>query len=759
MKNLYLLLKGSLLLTVLLFMGESTFSQSQVQTPRYIATGPNSNGFLEYLPVGYSKTTTRYPLMIFIHGAGELGDGGSELPIVMRNGPPKLIHNGVFPDSFVVNGKAFSFIVISPQFVAWPSDNDVSDVITYALAHYRVDTGRIYMTGLSMGGSATWAYADYSSQNASQLAAILPISGIGLWQGEGAAVTLANSNLAIFGVSNLYDNTVPSSNTIDAINMIDSVVPAIQPKAIDTIYNASGHDAWDVTYTPTVQLYHGMNVYQWMLQYTRDKSDTIPQPIGPYPAPVPDTVVWSSFTASLPTGQTTVNLSWSTSLVSNEPFFLVERAADARTWKFLDTLPAAAYAAQGYVYSAVDPNPLPDSAYYRIAAVFLDGKVSYSPSRRSVSTSTGQDAARTPVAWSSFTAVWPTGQSQVVLSLTTSLESNDKYFLIQRSANGQTFYSLDTIAAAPNAGSGHAHSAIDSTPLPDSDYYRVAVVFLDGKISYSITRKVVSVPAVQPPPDTVAWSVFTATWPAGQPGVTLGWTTTLESNDQYFLVQRSADGRTFNTVDTVQPPANAGNGHTYSAVDPNPLPDSDYYRIAAVFLDGRVSYSIIRKVVSMPPVQAPPDTVAWSAFTATWLTGQSVVVLNWTTTLEQNDSYFLLQRSQDGGTFNTIDTVHAAAGATNGHSYTTVDPQPLADSDYYRVAVVYLDGTISYSAVREVVSTAPPVKTPDSVILSFSFTARDAARTVRSGLELDNDAGAERSLFPRPAIGGRADIQ
>src|SRR5260221_6900502 len=152
---------------------------SQVQTPRYVTTSSSSNGFYEYLPAGYESGSQSYPLMIFIHGTGELGNGGSDLPKVLVNGPPKLLNdqNNPFPTSFTVNGHTYSFIILSPQFIHWPPSADIDAFITYAIQHYRVDVNRIYLTGLSLGGGVTWFYASMNSTYANKLAAILPVSG------------------------------------------------------------------------------------------------------------------------------------------------------------------------------------------------------------------------------------------------------------------------------------------------------------------------------------------------------------------------------------------------------------------------------------------------------------------------------------------------------------------------------------------------------------------------------------------------------
>ncbi len=679
---------------------------SQVLTPHYISTGPNSNGYYEYLPAGYSTGKSSYPLMIFVQGMGTLGNGVSELPLLLKEAVPQLINTGQFPDSFNVKGEYHSFIIISPQFVKWPSDNDVGDVMAYALKHYRVDTGRVYLTGLSMGGSATWSYAA-SYQSANMLAAIVPISGGELWKGEAGALNMAHADLAIYAMSNLNDPIVASSTTVHNIALIDSVVPAIQPKALDTIYNAYGHDAWTKTYNPSTILYQGLNIYQWMLLYTRDSTD-MPQP-ATYPAPAPDTIVWASFTATWPPGQTSVNLRWTPSLEANEPYFLVQRSANGKTFTTLDTLPATAYLGNEFTDSAIDSKPLADSDYYRIAAVFMDGKVSYSVIRK-VTSAPPVQTPRDTVAWSSVTGTWPTGQSEVALRWATTSESNDRYFLVQRSADRQTYKTFDTVAAVADTN-GHSYTALDPSPYPDSDYYRLVAVFLDGKTSSSAVLKLVSMPPVQVAADTVGWADFTASWSAGQTEVTLSWTTTVEQNNHYFFVQRSADGRTFSTLDTMAASANTTGSHTYSALDPKPLPDSGYYRIAAVFMDGKISYSSIGKVVSVPPVdtvpvvpvQTSPDSVAFTSFTAQALVGPPAVGLNWATSFEMNDQYFFVQRSADGQTFDNLDTLTATADSVTGYSYSAVDPNPLTGADYYRLAVTYRDGTIGFSGTRKVV--------------------------------------------------------
>ena len=111
---------------------------------------PNSDGYYEYLPPGYESGSQTYPLILFAHGAGELGN--APLSVLLRSGLPALIDRGGFPASFTVNGQTSGFIVISPHFsMNWPVSGDIQEIIDYVVQHYRVDQSRIYMTGLSMG--------------------------------------------------------------------------------------------------------------------------------------------------------------------------------------------------------------------------------------------------------------------------------------------------------------------------------------------------------------------------------------------------------------------------------------------------------------------------------------------------------------------------------------------------------------------------------------------------------------------------------
>ena len=206
------------------FLGLSFLQKavSQVQTPRYISMIPNSNGFYEYLPQGYNPAGAQtYPLLLFIHGLGELGPGTpATLPLVLRNGPPKQINQGIFPTSFTVNGQTQRYIVISPQFIDWPTPTDINNIITYLLQNYKVNINRVYLTGLSMGGGVVWEYAGDNSLYANRLAAIIPICGAS-WPDHDRARIMATANLAVWATThNDGDPTAPVFYTNDYVTYI-----------------------------------------------------------------------------------------------------------------------------------------------------------------------------------------------------------------------------------------------------------------------------------------------------------------------------------------------------------------------------------------------------------------------------------------------------------------------------------------------------------------------------------------------------------
>jgi dienelactone hydrolase len=254
---------------IIIFLSLGSPCYSQVQTPRQISVSGSCGGFYEYLPQGYNSNTTKtYPLIVAVHGIGELGNGTTDLPNILNcwTALPRLIENGGFPSSFSVAGQSFSFIVISPQFKWWPYASDVNDVVDYAIKNYRVDQSRIYVTGLSMGGGSVW---DFAGNFPTKAAAIVPICGAAS-SDVTRAQAIANAKLPVWATHNQDDPTVSSSNTAGWVNLINQYGGNIQ----STIFPVSGHDAWTKTYDPGFTQ-NGVNIYQWMLMHQKGNSTPV----------------------------------------------------------------------------------------------------------------------------------------------------------------------------------------------------------------------------------------------------------------------------------------------------------------------------------------------------------------------------------------------------------------------------------------------------------------------------------------------------
>jgi predicted peptidase len=223
----------------------------------------NLGGFYKAVPASYEANTKKYPLLVFLHGAGEVGNGGSDLSKLLANGIPKLLNEKIFPAQFTVNGTDFSLIVISPQFKQWPQPADINAMIDYAVKNLRVDITRIYIAGASMGGGAAW---DYAMAYPNRIAAAVSISGAS-WPSAESCGSIAKANLPVWAFHNNDDAIIAAVTTNSIINNINAFKTTVAAKK--TIWPTGGHDAWSKATNPATKECEGKNMYEWMLQYSR----------------------------------------------------------------------------------------------------------------------------------------------------------------------------------------------------------------------------------------------------------------------------------------------------------------------------------------------------------------------------------------------------------------------------------------------------------------------------------------------------------
>lgn len=140
-------------------------------------------------------------------------------------------------------------------------------------------------------------------------------------------------------------------------------------------------------------------------------------------------------------------------------------------------------------------------------------------------------------------------------------------------------------------------------------------------------------------------------------------------------------------------------------------------------------------------VNAAPLSVTWNFFRAT-ANANHTATLNWQTANEQDNNYFEVQRSLDAKSFESIGKVASQNGsAAKNQSYSYIDQNVSANTVYYRLRQVDVNGRYSYSSVATVefadaagdVLNITPNPGHDMINLQFNTSAH-AAQVVVSDI-------------------------
>lgn len=279
-------------------------------TPIPINAQGNNFGYFEYLPNDYNESVD-WPVLIFLSGIGEFGTGelppegacingpNYNEPVLCRNlrhGPQRLIYDQL------ENGQTGNwndverpFIVIAPQnnaelFTYTPySATAMEQFVDYLVDAYAVDEGRIYLTGMSMGGYSVTLAANEMPDRFAAIATMPGINGIPL---ENTCNVTHNALWVFHGED---DGGTFSPNGMVRLGNDYNLCENPHPVGRITVYENAGHDVWTRTIDPrrgmddsTLDQFtlsngtvvdldpYDISLYDWLLQYDKPIVDLGP---------------------------------------------------------------------------------------------------------------------------------------------------------------------------------------------------------------------------------------------------------------------------------------------------------------------------------------------------------------------------------------------------------------------------------------------------------------------------------------------------
>ncbi len=313
MKSLTLCFGVIFILGQMLSVGGSTMAQGQanpqlIRVPYVSAVDKSAREFFVYLPIGYAQDTTKkWPVLMFLHGDGERGDTKEDLDYLLSNGPlyeawiqkrdlpfiivspqlwlfgrdktgpeyltqrtreqiPQRLAEGVPPHNAdmpalqwagpmkgAVAAEAIPPFDLSIVNTMWDkADPDVINILTTVLSEYRADKGRVYLTGVSLGGMGTWYYA---AKYPDYFAALVPVVGYGT---VAQAEAIGKARIPVWAFSGGRDVVVQTQYFFPAMNKLEAMGAEIRFTTEQDMY----HDVWN-------RVYAGEDVYNWLLSHMK----------------------------------------------------------------------------------------------------------------------------------------------------------------------------------------------------------------------------------------------------------------------------------------------------------------------------------------------------------------------------------------------------------------------------------------------------------------------------------------------------------
>jgi predicted peptidase len=220
------------------FISFNAFAQETSGSFSTQITTAYSYGYLLSQP---QNVKSKKPLIVFLHGSGERGADLEKLKI---HGPLKYIQKNEL-DAFVLAPQC-------PENGNWEAES-LYLLIQKIIKENNIDTNRVYLTGLSMGGWGAW---DLAFAHAEIFAALVPIASFVNQMQEDDACKFKEIPIRIF--HGLLDNVV-------LLNSVTNVFKNLKTCKADvklTIFDDADHDSWS-------RVYDNSEIYDWMMQQVK----------------------------------------------------------------------------------------------------------------------------------------------------------------------------------------------------------------------------------------------------------------------------------------------------------------------------------------------------------------------------------------------------------------------------------------------------------------------------------------------------------
>lgn len=264
--------------------------------------------YFVYLPAGYQPhSDKKWPVLLFLHGNGERGNGQDELDYTLIHGPlyeawvqkrdlpfiivvpqlhmfdmqklpyianrspadiPKRLTDGVPPRPLmfssskpVVPAATINDMSTVPPLLpdGWEkAEQDVLSMLQNVQANYNTDAGRVYLTGISYGGFGSWFMA---SKHPQLFAAVAPVVG---WGHPDLMAPIAKAKTPLWVFAAGRDSAINKNYFYPGIETLRQLGHS---NVRFSMLEQAEHDAWR-------QVYAGEDIYSWLLQQQQPQADS-----------------------------------------------------------------------------------------------------------------------------------------------------------------------------------------------------------------------------------------------------------------------------------------------------------------------------------------------------------------------------------------------------------------------------------------------------------------------------------------------------